>query len=71
MTESAQWPEVDAAIESTRQARDSAAQGALRARSLGIPTLGDQLDDLAASHDRLLAVLLRMQKALPKMSPAP
>lgn len=47
-------------IESTRRARDNSARAAAVARKLAIPTLGDQLDELAAAYDKLLADLLAL-----------
>lgn len=48
-------------ITATRSARDNAARMAQRARALGIPSLGADMDILAASYDSLLAKLLLLQ----------
>lgn len=55
---------LEAAITATRSARDNAARTAERARALGIPTLGADLDLLAASYDFLLAKLLQLRDEL-------
>lgn len=52
---------VQAAINATRTARDNSARAAQKARSIGIPTMGTELDLLAAAYDRLLANLLYLQ----------
>lgn len=55
---------VEAAIKATRTARDNSAQAAHKARSIGIPTMGTELDQLAAAYDRLLANLLYLEDEL-------
>lgn len=54
-------PNFEPAIQSTRKARDNAAHAARVAGTLGIPSLQEQLDQLAASYDKLLADLLALQ----------
>lgn len=55
---------LEAAIKATRTARDNSAQAAQKARAIGIPTMGTELDLLAAAYDRLLANLLYLQNEL-------
>lgn len=55
---------LEAAIRATRTARDNSAQAAQKARAIGIPTMGTELDTLAAAYDRLLANLLYLQDEL-------
>lgn len=55
---------VEAAITATRTARDNSARAAQKARAIGIPTMGTELDVLAAAYDRLLANLLYLQDEL-------
>jgi len=58
---------LDSAIIATRTARDNSARAAQKARTVGIPTMGDELDLLAASYDRLLANLLYLKRDLQEM----
>jgi hypothetical protein len=62
MTTESDWPELDAAINATRTARDNSARAGEKAELLGIPTLASELNALAASYDRLLANLLYVQR---------
>lgn len=66
MDEKSTWPELAAAIHSTRNARDRSARAAQKAGALGIPTLKTELDELAARYDRLLASLLQLNKSMPE-----
>jgi hypothetical protein len=69
MTEPNEWPELARSIESTRTARDRSAEAGRKAALLGIPTLADDLDRLAATYDKLLAQLLYLQRTFPAGPP--
>ncbi len=55
---------LESTIIATRTARDNAARAAQKARTVGIPTMGEECDLLAASYDRLLSELLALQRTM-------
>jgi hypothetical protein len=63
------WPELDAAIAATRKARDNSARAGQLAIASRLPILGDELNQLAADYDRLLANLLYVQRTPGSLHP--